>query len=1047
MDANTPTPRFIPSCAGEYVLALTVSDGAVSSLPDTVTINCKIGSEPDAYGYSWIDSDNPWGPKYHWIDISNARGKITDLENSLQESFGPFYLGFHFNFYDKTYDKCYIQSDGLISFGPEPITYSNRAIPQADGYNNIIAWMWALLYPLDGSVIYYKSFSDCFIVQFSNYTIYSNDSIVDAQVILYKSGKIVIQYKDFSDDNYSSSYTVGIENSDGTIGTQVAYNKYGYLHDELAIEFSLGGPYEPVAKAGPNQQYKNIVLVTLDGTGSIDRDPNDVLTYHWTQTGGPSVVLSDPNAANPSFTPETEGLYLFQLVVSDGLYTSYPDEVSVFFGNRSPVADAGENIACEPNQVVYLDGSGSYDPDISDVLTYSWTQVSGPTVNIVNADKKNAHFVTNKRGDYVFELIVSDGTEQGQPDTVIVVCGMGSAPDDYGYRWIDNKTSWGPKFNWIDIKDTGTQVSGIESTYEGSFGPFPFGFEFNFYGNMYDHFYIQTCGLINFDPEPINYNNKQIPRADEYNNIIAWMWTIFYPGVNSKIFYQPFDGYMVVQFVDYNLNNGGTVNAEVIMYESGRIVILFEDFSDNAYLYQHTVGIENSDGTIGTQAAYNQYDFLHDGLVIEFSPGAYKPVADAGENQYFSMPVLVTLDGNGSYTYDPAGITSYHWRQTGGPAVTLSDPNSANPTFMSEGESQYTFELIVSDNIYQSNPDEVLISVHNLPPIANAGANQLLKVIPPVVNLNGSGSYDPLQDALLYTWNQISGPAAILNDSNIPEPNFVPTEYGVYEFELIVSDGTNSSSPDTVLIILDNGFFPIADAGGTVYSEGGSVSLNGKRSCDPDGQPATLMYSWVQISGPTAIITGGNTAAPVISGVPQTNSIQICEFELVVYDGQYFSIPDTVQLKIVPQHRASPLRIESGSFDPNKPTIVFFNGGDGTYGSGSWSYSNDWLAKSNALCFYDYGPESESSRSYQYHGDILICYLSQIAPNYNKAIQTMGYSTGGQPAMDTAIRMNLTYKDARYAINRVALLDVCCRIIPGISSILRQNLSMENKAG
>ncbi|MBN1974688.1 MAG: right-handed parallel beta-helix repeat-containing protein [Sedimentisphaerales bacterium] len=1027
-DANTPTPHFIPAQTGEYVFELVVNDGAASSLPDTVTVICCIGSEPDAYGYSWIDSDSKWGPQFHWIDISNVRTKITGIENSLEECFGPFSLGFNFNFYGKSYNKCYIQSDGLISFGSEPVTYSNQMIPQADGYNNIIAWMWALLYPLDGSEICYKSFGDYFVIQFINYTIYSNNSIVNAEVILYKSGKIVIQYKDFSDDVSYISYTVGIENFDGTIGTQVAYNDYGYLHDELAIEFSLGGPYEPAAHAGVDQQYKKTELVTLDGTGSVDRDPNDVLTYQWTQTGGPSVVLSDSTAAKPTFMPAAEGMYLFQLVVSDGTYTSYPDEVSVFIGNRPPVADAGDNKACEPNQTATLDGSGSYDPDMSDVLTYSWTQVSGPAVNIIDADKKNPHFVPNARGEYVFELIVSDGIEQSQPDNVILACGIGSVPDDFGYRWIDNKTSWGPAFNWIDIQETGTQVSGIAGNYQGSFGPFPLGFDFNFYGNVYDQFYIQASGLISFGPEPIAYNNQSIPKADSYNNIIAWMWTLHYPQGKTKIFYQLFDNYTVVQFVDYDIQYGsGTVNAEVIMYKSGRIVIQFKDFSDNAYLYQHTIGIENADGTIGTQAAYNQSDFLHDELTIEFSPQAFGPIAQAGENQYFSKPVLVTLDGSNSYTYDPAGIISYHWRQTEGPSVTLSDPNAMKPTFMPEDEHQYKFELVVCDSGQQSEPDEVLIKIHNLPPVANAGSGQLFKIIPPAVTLNGTGSYDPLQDTLVYYWNQISGPAIELNEANSASPNFIPTEYGVYEFELIVSDGTNSSSPDTVLIVLDNGFFPVADAGQTVYSDGGSVLLNGTHSRDSDGQPEELIYFWEQMSGPSVVITDANSSAPLISGITQTDSIQTCEFELVVYDGQYLSFPDTVELKIVPKHIASPLRIESGSFDPNKPTIVFFNGGDGTYGSGSWSYSSDWLAKSNALCFYDYGPESESSRSYQYHGDILICYLSQIAPNYNKPIQTMGYSTGGQPAMDTAVRMNLTYKDARYAINRVTLLDVCCK--------------------
>jgi len=54
---------------------------------------------------------------------------------------------------------------------------------------------------------------------------------------------------------------------------------------------------------------------------------------------------------------------------------------------------------------------------------------------------------------------------------------------------------------------------------------------------------------------------------------------------------------------------------------------------------------------------------------------------------------------------------------------------------------------------------------------------------------------------------------------------------------------------------------------------------------------------------------------------------------------------------------------------------------------------------------------------------MIIVYLSAAAPNYNQPIQTSGWSTGGQPAVDVGIHLNLTYADARYAINRVTFFD------------------------
>jgi len=80
----------------------------------------------------------------------------------------------------------------------------------------------------------------------------------------------------------------------------------------------------PAANAGPDQSSAGGVLVTLDGAGSSDPD-GDILTYSWTQTAGPNVVLSDAAAAKPTFTAPQAGAddsaLSFQLTVSDGTLT------------------------------------------------------------------------------------------------------------------------------------------------------------------------------------------------------------------------------------------------------------------------------------------------------------------------------------------------------------------------------------------------------------------------------------------------------------------------------------------------------------------------------------------------------------------------------------------------------------------------------------------------------------------------------------------------------------------------------------------------------
>jgi hypothetical protein len=407
--------------------------------------------------------------------------------------------------------------------------------------------------------------------------------------------------------------------------------------------------------------------------------------------------------------------------------------------------------------------------------------------------------------------------------------------------------------------------------------------------------------------------------------------------------------------------------------------------------------------------------------------GYIRPIADAGPDQYISKPALVTFDGSGSFFYDPNGIKLFRWTQVDGPAVILSNPNSTHPTFMPEAESEYRFELIINDGLYDSYPDEVLIVVRNAAPIVDAGPDQSMSFLPPVITLDGSGSYDPQDDSLTYHWRQIAGPAVELSDINAVDPNFIPVDYGVYVFELVVNDGFKDSAPDTVGIVIGNRA-PVADAGKRRYAAEDPVVLDGSDSFDPD-QYGNLIYHWQQISGPSVTILASDTATPVITGLTQTNEIQRCVFELTVSDDDLMSRPDTVEVVIVPYYGTKNLIQANPPFDPSRPTIVAFGGGDCNIGGGLTMPSpSEWYSNVNFLTLTSYEP------SYNQYGDVLIVFLSSVAPDYTQPIQTMGYSTGNMPAIDVAIHLNTIYADARYAVNRVSYFDTACRDYPAYNT-------------
>lgn len=180
------------------------------------------------------------------------------------------------------------------------------------------------------------------------------------------------------------------------------------------------GYIKPVSSAGYDRHViEPTQTVTLDGGQSFFYDPCGVTTFQWTQVSGPSVTLDDPNSENPTFTPEGFGEYVFELVVGDDRYDSEPDRVLVLVAaNVVPMADAGDDRVCGVASQATLDGTASYDPDVIDQLAYQWRQVEGTPVDLHDVDTATPSFSAETQGQYVFELVVSDGFATSEPSRV-----------------------------------------------------------------------------------------------------------------------------------------------------------------------------------------------------------------------------------------------------------------------------------------------------------------------------------------------------------------------------------------------------------------------------------------------------------------------------------------------------------------------------------------------------------------------------------------------------------------------------------------------------
>jgi len=351
-------------------------------------------------------------------------------------------------------------------------------------------------------------------------------------------------------------------------------------------------------------------------------------------------------------------------------------------------------------------------------------------------------------------------------------------------------------------------------------------------------------------------------------------------------------------------------------------------------------GLTNSEEYLaGTNLADSDSDDdgIQDGAEVQagldpLDPGDNVPVADAGGDQE-ADPTVITLDGSGSH--DPNGDPlSYAWTQTEGQSIELSDPNAVLPTFLGKKRGAYRFQLVVSDGRVESSADEVAITIRNVAPTAAAGADKVVNAGTQVV-LSGSGSQDPNEDPISYSWSQTSGPAVGLTGADTQTASFVPETSGVYLFQLVASDGLLSSQPDETQVIVNAlNQVPTADAGENVNGiVNQSISLDGSQSSDPDGDPLTFL--WTQEDGPeTVTLQGATTAQPHF--VPSLAGAY--RFRLVVNDGKDTSAPDDVTVTVEGDNQApvavvidvEPARVQDwvalngeGSFDPDGDPLTY----------------------------------------------------------------------------------------------------------------------------
>jgi hypothetical protein len=686
--------------------------------------------------------------------------------------------------------------------------------------------------------------------------------------------------------------------------------------DTVSVTVNPAVNQPPVADAGNNQ---TITLpansVILNGSASSDPD-GTIVSYAWVKTAGNTATISNATSKSTTAGNLQAGQYTFELTVIDNSGASSKKTVRVTVlspADQSPVADAGsaQTITLPVNSVT-LDGSASLDPD-GTISSYAWSKLSGPAQgNIASSNKSVTTASGLLEGIYVFKLIITDNSGKTASDSVKVTVNAvanllptanagssqtialpvnsatlnGSASSDpdgsiISYKWV--KLSGGT----ATIANSAASTTTLSGLVAGQY-TFELTVTDDKGASSKAQVKIKVNSAPNKSPEANAGPNKNISKpansttldgsasSDPDGTIVSFSWSKIAGGSGT-------------------ISNANTATASVSGLSTGQ------------YIFELTV---TDDKGASSKAQVK---------VVVSEAANQPPVANAGDNQTLPFGTLfVTLDG--SKSTDPDGsIAVYKWVLISGSGVTVSDSTNVKPTVSGLKGGQYIFELTVTDNGGATSTAQVKVIVNlsaNQPPVADAGANQVLILPVSSVKLDATHSYDPDGTVAFYNWVKTAGPSSVtITNVNTSTPVISGLTEGQYTFELTVTDNRGASTKAQVKVNVQQPVNqpPVADAGNdqTIIlpsnnNRTASVSLDGTRSFDTDGN--IVFYTWKKIEGVSAVtIDNVNTSLSMVSGLKAGEYT----FELTVTDNNGASATDRITIFVKPA-TSQPVTADAG---------------------------------------------------------------------------------------------------------------------------------------
>ena len=401
---STPTETSTPLNSSYYAPeSIQIVDTNNDNLLDIVTLQNSSGLES---GYAGIYLQKPYGeltpPEYYLLpsmpNVLDTRLTVTDIND---DGFNDLITTT--NQYGLSISTNTVQNYTPVAIAGDDATYPANTSATIDGGDS---------YSANGNISYYQ------------WTQLTGPTISGAAKTPYHLSFTTPEIKGEPGTTAPLVFELTITDISNKTST-----------DQVTVNVLTIPNQTPIAEAGENQTVNPFTFTQLYGYTSVDYD-GAIVSYQWMQTQGPAVDIMNPDSFSPHFfIPGIIGNagdsydLVFQLTVTDDYGDSSTDTVTVtvpFVPNQDPTANAGADQTVLANINVMLDGSASSDPEFA-IASYSWLQVAGTSVSLINTNTVGASFVAPEiKGEpgtsipLTFELTVTDNHGRSNSDQVTI---------------------------------------------------------------------------------------------------------------------------------------------------------------------------------------------------------------------------------------------------------------------------------------------------------------------------------------------------------------------------------------------------------------------------------------------------------------------------------------------------------------------------------------------------------------------------------------------------------------------------------------------------